>query len=47
MALDEVMKHLNEAAKAKAFMDIIDPVFVELNKAYYEKMARKTRELIK
>ena len=47
MALDDVMKYLNEAVKAKDDMDTIDPVAIELNKAYYEKMLRKAQELIK
>ena len=38
MELDDVMKRLNEATKAKDDMGIIDPVVIALNKAYCDKL---------
>ena len=40
------MKRLNEATKAKDDMDIIDPVVIDLNKAYYDKLVQKARDLM-
>ena len=46
MDLDNVMKRLNEATKAKDDMGIIDPVVIELNKTCYEKLVRKAQDLM-
>ena len=47
MDLDDAMKRVNESVKDKDDMEIIDSVFVELNKAYYDKHVHKARELMK
>ena len=44
--LDDVMKRLNEATKAKDDINISDPVVIELNKAYYDKFVQKARDLM-
>ena len=46
IALDDVMKCLNETTNSKNDMDIIDPVVIELKKKYYEKLVRKSRDLM-
>ena len=44
--LDDVMKRLNEATKAKDDINITDPVVIDLNKAYYDKLVKKARDLM-
>ena len=46
MEFDDAMKRLNEATKAKDDMDIIDPVVIDLNKACYDKLVQKSRDLM-
>ena len=46
MELDDVMKRLNEATKAKDDIDTSDPVVIELNKAYCDQLVQKARDLM-
>ena len=46
MELDDVTKRLNEDTKSKDDIDTIDPVVIELNKAHYDKLVQKARDLI-
>ena len=46
MELDDVMKRLNEATKAKDDINITDPVVIDLHKSYYDKLVKNARDLM-
>ena len=46
MELDDFMKRLNEATKAKYDMGMSDPVAIELNKSTYKILVLKARDLM-